>query len=85
MDSSDISYIYTEGIPKQLPLNQNIYFGEVRFQMSYQDILGDSFKWLYVDFDTLYREAWHLDYHSEKLMEGTHYEYLARLQLEREA
>ena len=85
MDSSDISYLFTEGAPEQWPLPTENYFGEVRFQMSYQYTLGDSFKWLYVDFDTLYRVAWKLDYFTEKLMDGTHHEYLARLQQEQEA
>ena len=29
------------------------YYGEIDFQMQYKDVKGDTFDWLYVDFQTL--------------------------------
>ena len=79
MDSSDLSYLYEDeegGIC--INLNDN-YYGEVDFQMQYQGIKGDTFDWLYIDFPTLELYASQHGFKAEKLLEGTHYDYLARI------
>ena len=48
IDSSDISYLYEEGLTK--PTN---YFGEVRYQYEYKGSKGDWFDWIYVDQEKL--------------------------------
>lgn len=78
LDSSDIRYLYeSEGM--SLPLTNGRYHGIITYQMAYEDIQGDPFDWLYVDFATLARQATHLGWTCECLTEGPHYEYLARL------
>jgi hypothetical protein len=47
--------------------------------MQYKDVLGETFDWLYVDFDTLAYYAEESGFDAELLYEGEHYEYLARL------
>ena len=56
-DSTDLSVFMDEGKP---PAGSQSYFGEVDFTMSYKEIRGEPFEWLYVDYYTLEDIAsWH--------------------------
>ena len=55
------------------------YFGEIDFRMQYKSIKGDSFDWLYIDFNTLNLYARQAGFKAEKIEEGEHYDYLARI------
>ena len=55
------------------------YYGEVDFQMQYKNVKGDSFDWLYIDFQTLSIYAAENGFKAELVKEGTHYDYLAKL------
>ena len=84
VDSSDLRYIYEDeegqlGIDPEEP-----YYGEVDYQMVYKNlhgktIEGDSFDWLYADFDLLQSTARACSMGCELVAEGDHYDYLARL------
>ena len=77
-DSSDLCYLFLDedGII-QYP-NSN-YYGELSFQMQYRDTIGAPFPWLYLDAQTLTEQALAFGYHVEIVMEGAHYDYLARI------
>lgn len=77
-DSSDISYVFEneDGI---IELPDTDYFGEINYQMRYQDIIGEPFSWLYVDAKTLRQMAEKHGYGVEIIAEGKHYDYLARI------
>ena len=45
----------------------------------YKNIKGDSFDWLYVDFQTLSLYAAGNGFEAELIKEGEHYDYLTRL------
>ena len=78
-DSTDISYVFeTEDGIIELPSNPN-YYGEVSFQMQYEDIIGKPFNWLYLDADTLRQQAERNGYTVEIAAQGEHYDYLARI------
>lgn len=79
LDSSDISYVFEEedGII-YLPEGDG-YYGELVYQMQYGDIKGDSFPWLYIDFETLRDIALNNGFNAELLQTGEHYDYLARI------
>ena len=47
--------------------------------MEYKGILGETFDWLYVDFNTLAYYAEQNGFKAELLSEGEHYDYLASL------
>ena len=51
LDSSDIRYVYENGLPT------DHYYGEVSFQYEYKSRLGEAFPWVYIDPDTLTKEA----------------------------
>lgn len=81
MDSSDLRYLFEEEDGSfSIDLAAG-YYGEVDFQMQYGSVKGDSFDWLYVDFQTLSYYAAESGFRAELLMEGDHYDYLARLSL----
>lgn len=85
MDSSDICYIFEEedGII-YLPEGDG-YYGELEYRMQYKDIIGDSFPWLYIDFETLAEIADRCGFKAEVISEGEHYDYLARVTRKRQA
>lgn len=81
MDSSDLRYLYEEE-DGSLTLNlAGDYYGEVDFRMQYKQIRGDTFDWLYIDFQTLSLYATQCGFRARKLHEGIHYDYLAELTL----
>ena len=57
------------------------YYGEIDFQMQYKDVKGDTFDWLYVDFQTLSLYASECGFKAELIKEGKHYDYLVKLSI----
>ena len=53
MDSSDLRYLFEEEDGSIVIDLAGDYYGEIDFQMQYKDVKGDTFDWLYVDFQTL--------------------------------
>lgn len=79
MDSSDLRYVFEdEDGALDIDLNAG-YYGEVDFWMRYKRTTGPVFDWLYVDFDTLAYHAAENGFEAERLVDGDHYDYLARL------
>jgi cyclopropane fatty-acyl-phospholipid synthase-like methyltransferase len=80
LDSSDIIYMFDESEDgtKQLPSNQN-YYGELQFTISYKGELEKAFDWMFIDSNNLKKIALQNQFTFELLVEGEHYDYLARL------
>lgn len=77
MDSSDLRYIFeNEDGSMDIDLNA-AYYGEVDYQMKYRNITGPKFDWLYIDFETLSYYASEYGFTVTKILEGSHYDYLA--------
>ena len=79
MDSSDIIYMYENETGEHWIPSDIAYYGEVTFQMGYKKNKSPKFDWLYVDFNTLQRCANFNGLQCELLIEGDHYDYLAKL------
>ena len=79
MDSSNLSYLFDEEDGSIVIDLAGDYYGEVDFQMQYKNVKGDSFDWLYIDFQTLSLYAAENGFTAELVKEGTHYDYLAKL------
>ena len=79
IDSSDLKYLYEDedGV-LEIDLADD-YYGLVDYQMAYKDIEGETFDWLYVDFETLSYHAEEAGFKAELIFEGEHYDYLASL------
>ena len=79
MDSSDLRYLF-EDEDGNLEIDmEDDYYGEVDFRMQYKNIKGDRFDWLYIDFQTLSLHAANNGFKAEKIQEGEHYDYLAKI------
>ncbi|MDL2247607.1 class I SAM-dependent methyltransferase [Bacteroides sp. OttesenSCG-928-J23] len=81
MDSSDLRYLFEEEDGSFLLNLADDYYGEVDFQMQYNQVKGDTFDWLYIDFQTLSLYANENGFRAEMVKEGKHYDYLAKLSL----
>ena len=79
LDSSDLSYLFEDEDGNLDIAPEDDYFGEIDFRMQYKSIKGDSFDWLYIDFNTLNLYARQAGFKAEKIEEGEHYDYLARI------
>lgn len=81
LDSSDISYVFTDDDGSMDIDLAAGYYGEIDYKMRYKNISGEPFDWLYIDFDTLSMYAEEHGFRCEKCVDGEHYDYLARLVL----
>ena len=79
LDSSDIIYMYEESDGSyQINLNDS-YYGEVEYITKYKNALSNPFKWLFIDFANLSSHAEQNGFKCELVVEGTHYDFLAKL------
>jgi len=79
MDSSDLKYLYEEEDGSFLIDINAEYYGEVDYKMSYGEIYGPQFDWLYIDFDTLNYYCKQAGFLVESIADDGAYAYLARL------
>ena len=82
IDSSDIIYMFDEDEDggKWIP-SDNKYYGELTFTISYKGEKEETFNWLYLDYNTLQNAAIANGLKCELVMEGDHYDYLAKLSI----
>ncbi|CAM2832591.1 class I SAM-dependent methyltransferase [Flavobacterium frigoris] len=82
LDSSDIIYMFDddEDGGKWIP-SDNEYYGEVVFNIGYKGEKEKPFNWMYIDYNTLQNAAFANELQAELILEGEHYDYLARLSL----
>lgn len=79
LDSSDILYMFEEKDGSvSINLNSN-YYGEVEYRFKYKNESGPAFKWLFIDFSLLQEKAAQHGFACEIILEGPHYDYLAKL------
>ena len=79
IDSSDIQYMY-EDEDGGLWIDTNAdYYGELDYFLSYKGEEETSMKWLYLDFERLQLACESVGLKCEKVMDGEHFDYLARI------
>ena len=79
IDSSDIKYMYQDedgGFWLDTTAN---YYGELDYYLSYKNEEELPMKWLYLDFETLKTACLTVDLKCEKITDGKHFDYLARI------
>ena len=81
MDSSDLRYLFEDEDGSFLVDLAAGYYGEIDFRMQYKQVKGETFDWLYVDFQTLSYYAAENGFKAELIEEGEHYDYLACLKM----
>ena len=82
LDSSDIIYMFDEDEDggKWIP-SQKEYYGEIVFNISYKGEKEKPFDWMFIDYNTLQNAALANGLQCEMILEGEHYDYLARLSI----
>lgn len=81
LDSSDIIYMFEEDEDGGKWIPGTNYYGELTFKLKYKNEIEEEFPWLYLDYNTLQNAAIANGFKCELVMEGEHYDYLARLTL----
>ena len=79
IDSSDIKYMYEDDDGGLWIDTNSDYYGELDYFLSYKDEEETPMKWLYLDFNTLKLAAETVGLQCELVLEGEHFDYLARL------
>jgi SAM-dependent methyltransferase len=81
-DSSDLLYLFTdENGESWVDIASDTYYGEMEYQLSYKNIKGKKFPWLFVDPDTLTDYAENAGFRVTDKIKGVHFDYLVELEL----
>ncbi len=82
VDSSDIIYMFDEDEDggKWIPTDVD-YYGEVIFDIAYKGEKEASFDWMYIDYNTLQNAAVANGLQCELILEGEHFDYLAKIKI----
>lgn len=82
LDSSDIIYMFDDDQDggKWIP-SQNNYYGEIVFNISYKGEKEKPFDWMFIDYNTLQNAAVDNGFQCELILEGEHFDYLAKLSI----
>ena len=81
IDSSDIIYMFDNDEDGGKWIPSNGYYGELTFTVRYKKEKEEEFPWLYLDYNTLQNAAFANGLQSELILEGEHYDYLAKLSI----
>ena len=79
IDSSDIIYMFDDDEDGGKWIPGKGYYGELTFTVSYKNETENTFPWLYLDYNTLQNAAFANGLQCELILEGEHFDYLARL------
>jgi SAM-dependent methyltransferase len=80
IDSSDIIYMFDQDDEDgSYLIPADGYYGELTFTVSYKNETEVTFPWLYLDYNTLQNAANANGLQCEMIVEGDHFDYLARL------
>jgi SAM-dependent methyltransferase len=79
IDSSDIIYMFDEGEDGGRWIPSDGYYGELTFSVQYKGEIEETFPWLYLDYNTLQNACFDNGLKCELVLEGVHFDYLAKL------
>lgn len=81
IDSSDLIYMYDQDEDGAYCIPAEGYYGELTFTVQYKGETEDTFPWLYLDYNTLQNAAIANGLKCELVLEGEHFDYLAKLSI----
>lgn len=82
LDSSDLMYLFEQEDGTILfDINAENYYGEIEYLLTYKDIAGQPFSWLFADNVILSDIANEIGFRVQVIEYGPHYDYLAELTL----
>ncbi len=77
IDSSDIKYMYDKEDLENI--SKTRYYGELDYFIKYKDDYEYPMTWLYLDLETLKRKCKAVGLKCQKIADGEHFDYLARI------
>ena len=84
IDSSDLIYLFGADEDGGVWVDSSKgYYGELTYRLSYKEESSKTFDWLYLDFESLSLAAAKNRFTCEKVFEGQHYDYLAKLTIKK--
>ena len=83
IDSSDIIYMFDEAEDSSRWITGTGYYGELTFTISYKNETEVPIPWLYLDYNTLQNAAHSNGLDCELILEGEHFDYLAKLSIKK--
>ncbi len=81
IDSSDLIYMYDQDEHGAYEVPADGYYGELEFTIKYKGETEESFPWLYLDYNTLQNAVFYNELQCELILEGEHFDYLARISM----
>jgi SAM-dependent methyltransferase len=81
-DSSDLLYLFTdENGDTWINIASYTYYGEMQYQLSYKDIKGNTFPWLFVDPESFINIANQCGFRLVDKILGAHFDYMIEITL----
>ena len=82
-DSSDLLYLFTdENGDTWIDIASDTYYGEMQYQLTYKNIKGKTFPWLFVDPETFINCAVLCGFRLADTICGSHFDYMVEMVLE---
>lgn len=82
-DSSDLLYLFKdESGDTWIDIASDTYYGEMQYQLSYKNIKGKTFPWLFVDPDSFIHVAIKCGFKLVDKIPGEHFDYMVEISLE---
>ncbi len=78
-DSTNLIFLLQQDDGSVLLNLNDVYYGEVEFQLEYSGFISETFSWLYIDYDTLEWMSEKAGLKAEMILEGENLSYLARI------
>jgi SAM-dependent methyltransferase len=79
LESTDLLYMYEDEDGSAMIDLAGDYYGEIEYRLQYKDVVGESFPWLFVDYENLSHIASLSDLDCELFFSGETDNYIARL------
>lgn len=82
-DSSDLLYLFTdENGDTWIDIASDTYYGEMQYQLSYKNIKGKTFPWLFVDPESFITIANQCGFKLVDKISGAHFDYMVEIRIE---
>ncbi len=79
-DSTDLLYLFTdENGETWIDIASDTYYGEMEYRLSYKNIKGKPFPWLFVDPHTFADYAKLCGFEVKEIIAGAHYDYMVEI------
>ena len=81
-DSSDLLYLFTdENGDTWIDIASDTYYGEMQYQLSYKNIKGKTFPWLFVDPESFITVANQCGFTLIDKISGSHFDYMVEVRI----